>query len=237
MKPIILITGGSSAAANGTPQWSLNRNYAERIEFAGGIPVLALTEKSAEEYAEMADGLLLSGGKDVQPGLYGQELKYDFVLTDEVRDSLEWKILKAFVDKKKPVFGICRGIQVMNAFFGGTLYQDIPNQLGGEHSKGVNHELEIKKESILGRLFGDSLTINSYHHQGLDKLGEGLVATAWSDAGGHKLVEAVEHDKLPAWSVQWHPERMTGENTNPVKCVDSMPMFEYFVNQCKNSMK
>ena len=237
MKPIILITGGSAAAANGTPQWSLNRNYAERIEFAGGIPILALTEKSAEEYAEMADGLLLSGGKDVQPGLYGQELKYDFVLTDEVRDSLEWKILKAFVDKKKPVFGICRGIQVMNAFFGGTLYQDIPNQLGGEHSKGVNHALEIKKESILGTLFGESLIINSYHHQGLDKLGEGLAATAWSDAGGHKLVEAVEHETLPAWAVQWHPERMTGEDTNPMNCVDSMPMFEYFVNQCKSSKK
>ena len=185
----------------------------------------------------MADGLLLSGGKDVQPGLYGQELKYDFVLTDEVRDSLEWKILKAFVDKKKPVFAICRGIQVMNAFFGGTLYQDIPDQLGGEHSKGVNHALEIKKESILGTLFGESLIINSYHHQGLDKLGEGLAATAWSDAGGHKLVEAVEHETLPAWAVQWHPERMTGEDTNPMDCVDSMPMFEYFVNQCKSSKK
>lgn len=233
MKPIILITGGSAAAANGTPQWALNRNYAERIEKAGGIPILALSEEEAEAYAELADGLLLSGGKDVQPHLFGQELMYDFVITDIPRDDLEMKVLKAFVDKKKPVFGICRGVQVVNVFFGGTLFQDIPDQLGGDHSKGVNHMIDIKKDSILGGLFGESLLINSYHHQGLDGLGKGLVATAWSDAGGHSLVEAVEHESLPVWAVQWHPERMTGGDTNPADCVDSMCMFEYFVNQCK----
>lgn len=234
MKPIILISGGSAAAANGTPQWALNRDYAERIEKAGGIPMLALTEGSAEAYAELADGLLLSGGKDVQPKLFGQETMYDFVLTDVPRDDLEWKLMKAFLDKKKPIFGICRGFQVMNVYFGGTLFQDIPDQLGGDHAKGVNHMIEMKKDSILGQLFGESMLINSYHHQGVDKLGEGLIATAWSDANGHKLIEAIQHESLPVWSVQWHPERMSGEKTNPVNCVNAMPIFEYFINQCKN---
>lgn len=233
MKPIILITGGSAAAANGTPQWALNRNYAEMIRRAGGIPILAIDDEVLEEYAEMADGLLLSGGKDVATNLYGQEKKFDNILTDDARDDLEWKLLDVFVKTKKPIFGICRGVQVMNAYFGGTLVQDIPAQMGGEHSKGVNHEIEIKKDSILGELFGESMLINSYHHQGLDEVAEGFVATAWSDAGGHKLVEAIEHESLPYWSVQWHPERMSGPVTNPVDCVDSMPIFEYFVNQCK----
>ncbi|MBQ1188942.1 MAG: gamma-glutamyl-gamma-aminobutyrate hydrolase family protein, partial [Lachnospiraceae bacterium] len=221
------------AAANGTPQWSINRNYAEMIAKAGGIPILAINDDVIAEYAEIADGLLLSGGKDIATNLYGQEQKFDNIFVDEARDIQEWKLLDAFVPTKKPIFGICRGVQVMNAYFGGTLIQDIPGQLGGDHSKGVNHEIEIKKDSILGQLFGESMLINSYHHQGLENIADGFIATAWADAGGNKLVEAIEHESLPYWSVQWHPERMSGPVTNPVDCKDSFPIFEYFVNQCK----
>lgn len=151
------------------------------------------------------------------PALYGEELKYDFVITDPLRDDLEWKLIKAFVDRKKPIFGICRGVQVLNAYFGGTLYQDIPDELGGEHAKGVCHPVTLKKDSILGRLFGESLEINSYHHQALKDLGKDLTAVAWSDANGHSIVEAVEHVSLPIWAVQWHPERMTGPAHQPGK--------------------
>ena len=77
------------------------------------------------------------------------------------------------------------------------------------------------------------MLINSYHHQGLENIADGFIATAWADAGGNKLVEAIEHEFLPYWSVQWHPERMSGPVTNPVDCKDSFPIFEYFVNQCK----
>lgn len=237
MKPVILFSGGTGAAANGTPTWSLNQNYGEAIIRAGGVPLLAVNEECAEEYAELADGLLLSGGKDVATNLYNQEQKYDFILLDEQRDSLEWKLMDAFMKRKKPIFGICRGVQVMNVYFGGTLVQDIPDQLGGEHSGGLCHPLTIKEDSILGKLFGTSMEINSYHHQGLDELGKGLVASAWSDANGHTLVEAVEHESLPVWAVQWHPERMTGAVTNPANCKDSMPLFEYFINQCKTEDK
>ncbi len=233
MKPLILLTGGTGAAANGTPTWALNQNYAENIKRVGGLPILAVNNDCAEEYADLADGLLLSGGKDVATDLYGQEQKYDFVITDPQRDDLEWKLIKAFIDRKKPIFGICRGIQVLNVYFGGTLYQDIPDQLGGNHAKGVCHPVTLKKDSILGGLFGESMEINSYHHQALDALGNGLVATAWSDSNGHTIVEAIEHESLPIWSVQWHPERMTGPVTNPENCVDSLPIFQYFVDQCR----
>ena len=158
MKPLILLTGGTGAAANGTPTWALNQNYAENIRRAGGIPILAVNNDCAEEYADLADGLLLSGGKDVDPKLYGQEKMFDFVITDPQRDDLEYKIIKAFVDRKKPIWGICRGIQILNVYFGGTLTQDIPTQLGGDHSKGVCHPVTIKKDSILGNLYGESTT-------------------------------------------------------------------------------
>ena len=232
MKPLILLTGGTGAAANGTPTWALNQNYAENIRRAGGIPILAVSNDCAEEYADLADGLLLSGGKDVEPKLYGQEKMFDFVITDPQRDDLEYKIIKAFVDRRKPIWGICRGIQILNVYFGGTLTQDIPTQLGGDHSKGVCHQVTFKKDSILGNLYGESMEVNSYHHQALDKLGEGLQAIAWGESNGHTFTEAVQHETLPIWSVQWHPERMTGPVTNPKECADSLPMFEYFVKQC-----
>lgn len=232
MKPLILLTGGTGAAANGTPTWALNQNYAENIRRAGGIPILAVNNDCAEEYADLADGLLLSGGKDVEPKLYGQEKMFDFVITDPQRDDLEYKIIKAFVDRRKPIWGICRGIQILNVYFGGTLTQDIPTQLGGDHSKGVCHQVTLKKDSILGNLYGESMEVNSYHHQALDKLGEGLQAIAWGESNGHTFTEAVQHETLPIWSVQWHPERMTGPVTNPKECADSLPVFEYFVKQC-----
>ena len=233
MKPIILITGGIPVKSDANQIWSLNRDYADAISRAGGVPLLALDENSAGAYAQIADGLLLSGGRDVSPTLYNRETKTNLVITEPKRDSLEWKILDVFAAKQKPIFGICRGIQMMNVYFGGTLYQDIPSELGGNHSNGVNHMLTIKKESVLGGIFGKTMHINSYHHQVIDDLAPGFVATAWSNAGGQTIVEGIEHESLPFWGVQWHPERMTGEVTNPVDCVDSLPMFRYFVNQCR----
>ncbi len=233
MSPIILITAGTIISPTGNEQWALNFSFQKRITEAGGIPMLALNVNCAEAYAEIADGLLLSGGKDINPALYHQETKFDSVVIDPNRDELEWALVKAFMDKKKPIFGICRGIQTINTYFGGTLYQDIPTELGGNHSKGVNHMVTMAPDSLLGKMFGDSMMINSYHHQVIDEVALGFVATAWSDANGHEIIEAIEHETLPVWGVQWHPEKMSGEDTNPVECVDSFPMFQYFVDQCK----
>lgn len=233
MKPLILFSGTTGAAPSGAPLWALNQDYAESIRRAGGLPILAVNEGCAEEYADLADGLLLSGGKDVVTGLYGQEPLYDSVITDPQRDNLEWKLINEFIKRKKPIFGICRGIQVLNVYLGGTLYQDILGQLGDEHPNGSCHPVTIKKDSILGTLYGECLETNSYHHQAIDRLAEGLTATAWTSINGHTVVEAVEHESLPIWAVQWHPERMTGPVTNPKNCADSLPIFEYFVRQCK----
>ena len=105
MKPIILITAGINFSVTGKPQWALNHTYHERITEAGGIPMMALSPLCVEEYAEIADGLLLSGGKDVDPKLYNREVKFDTVVMDPKRDELEWALVKAFVEKGKPIFG------------------------------------------------------------------------------------------------------------------------------------
>ena len=233
MKPVILLSGGTGAAANGTPTWALNQNYADTITRGGGIPLLAVNNDCAEEYADLADALLLSGGKDVATEYYGQKQTCEFSIVDPLRDDLEMKLIKAFVDRKKPIFGICRGVQILNIYFGGTLIQDIPSELGGDHNKGVCHPVELKEDSILGKLFGNSMEVNSYHHQALGELGKGMIATAWADANGHRIVEAIEHETLPIWAVQWHPERMTGAATNPEHCVDSFPIFQHFIGQCR----
>ena len=234
MNPEIVLSGGTSAAANGTPAWSLNQNYADNIRRVGGIPLLAVNNDCAEEYADLADGLLLSGGKDVAPALYGEELKYDFVITDPLRDDLEWKLIKAFVDRKKPIFGICRGVHV-------PAYEKMDNveivaacDIMRPPYERIVHSVALLPGSPLAALLGRAeLGVNSYHHQALKDLGKDLTAVAWSDANGHSIVEAVEHVSLPIWAVQWHPERMTGPVTNPENCVDSLPIFQYFMDQCR----
>lgn len=236
MKPLILITGRTSIAKNGTPQWALNRDYSEMVTRAGGLPIIVANINVINDYVKIADGLLLSGGNDISTHLYGQEKLFNNIFIDKARDNLEWKLLEAFLPTKKPIFGICRGLQILNAYFGGTLYQDIPSQIGGEHSKGVNHDITIKRDSILGNLFGESMLVNSYHHQGIDTLAKGFIPTAWSQAGEQQLIEAFEHESLPIWAVQWHPERMGGSFIrNPKNGINSLPMFEFFINQCKKT--
>ena len=96
------------------------------------------------------------------------------------------------------------------------------------------HSVAILPETPLTAFLDRAeLGVNSYHHQALKDLGKDLTAVAWSDANGHSIVEAVEHVSLPIWAVQWHPERMTGPVTNPENCVDSLPIFQYFMDQCR----
>ena len=208
MKPIILITCGSSTKKNGTKRWILNKNYFEMIAHAGGIPIVVTDQQALTDYVRIADGLILSGGKDVVTERYGQACIFPAVSTDPERDNLEWALLNEFIPTKKPIFGICRGLQVLNVYLGGSLYQDLLSQLGGEHEKGINHKISIKQGSFLNNMFGESMVVNSYHHQGIDSLAPGFIPIAWSNASNHQLVEAFEHESLPILGVQWHPERM-----------------------------
>ena len=176
------------------------------------------------------DGLLLGGGVDVDPARYGEENTACGDL-DTLRDAAEFALLDAFVKAGKPVFGICRGHQLMNVYFGGSLYQHIPDApLHTPTSEGDNaHEVTALSGSILERLYGERFVVNSVHHQGVKKLGQGLVATAFWNG---EFVEAFEHTKYPAFGVQWHPERMCF-SCKREDTVDGTLVLKYFVELCK----
>lgn len=186
----------------------LSRAYGDAISNAGGVPVLS-AEQNAEELAEVCDGLLLSGGDDLDPELFGETKLNASVKLDPARTKSEYALVDAFRRRKKPIFGICRGFQLLNVYYGGNLYQDMTVQTGWFHMvPHLLHEINCSRDSILYGLYGPTVKVNSTHHQGIKELAKGLRATAWSE-NGH-LIEAWEHESEPVFGVQFHPERMTG---------------------------
>jgi putative glutamine amidotransferase len=171
----------------------------------------------AEEMTRGIDGLLLSGGSDLDPDYYGEDALPELDVTIPERDAFEMALLEHALERGIPVFGICRGLQVMNVGLGGTLYQDLPTQLGSgsiAHRQQTpkwqwTHEVEAEGGSNVAEIMGARrLRVNSYHHQGVKKVAEGLVVSARASDG---VVEAVESTDLSeCWlvGVQWHAEAM-----------------------------
>ena len=217
MRPkILLSTGGGNAA-----------NYLAAVEAAGGtgearyLPPPDLS----------CDGLVLVGGDDMDPALFGRENTHSQGI-DRARDEAELALLDAFCGANKPVLAICRGHQVVNVWLGGDLLQDLGRPLVSFHRKEEGDQVHLVRAaegSLLHRLYGEVFPVNSSHHQGLGQLGEGLRVTAWSEGG---VVEAVEHDTLPLISVQFHPERMTGAHARP-DTVDGGAIFQAFLELCR----
>lgn len=176
------------------------------------------------------DGLILCGGGDIHPKYYDEPIDGSEYISLE-RDEIEFALLKAFIEAGKPVFGICRGYQVINVYFGGSMYQDIPEAElhTSDADRKPSHEVTAEPDSILGRLYGTKFRTNSSHHQAVKRLGEGLRATAYWN---HQYVEALEHTSLPIFGVQWHPERMCFSQKRE-DTVDGAALFRHFVQMCK----
>lgn len=227
MRPLILLTTGLGIV-RGMKQRQLFQDYADAVYEAGGQPVLALGMD--DELAERADGLFLTGGVDIEPCRYGMERKEWCGEADLDRDEEELRLFSLFAGKKKPVLGICRGLQLINTALGGTLWQDQETecQVPG-HRDGTVHCVQFEEDGLFGRLFGREILINSYHHQSVRTLGDGLRITA--RAG--KIAEGFEHESLPVWGVQWHPERMTGKMRVTKEGPDMKPLFYHFVKACR----
>ncbi len=189
------------------------RNYSQALAAAGGLPtmVAVLDPQLAEAYAASSDALLLTGGADVDPELFGAAPHPDLGSVDERRDAFEIALYRAFRARGKPVLGICRGHQVINVAEGGTLHQHIPAlpeawQHDQHDLRGTPlHTISLAPGSRLANAFGATkVRANSYHHQAIDVVGAGLIAVAHAGDG---LVEAVE-ERSGSWvlGVQWHPE-------------------------------
>ena len=172
------------------------------------------------------DGLLMPGGVDIEPARYGQETHEKCGKIDLTRDAAEWWMLESFLPTQKPLLGICRGIQMLNVFQGGTLHQHIDGHSDFKSRSTGCHRVSILPGSRLETILSEScLTVNSLHHQAVDALGKDLAVCAVSEDG---IVEAVIHTSHPfCLAFQWHPEHMSRKNKGQQK------IFDTFVNACK----
>lgn len=213
MKPLIGITPNWHVMNEQARHW-LGVLYAKAVETAGGIPVVLpyLEEDHIGELLDGLGGLLLSGGGDIDPSFFGEEPLPGLIDVVEARDRFETAAAVQALGRRMPLLGICRGAQVMNVAFGGTLYQDIPAQLPhmGTHSFAtprwqVTHEVRIAEGSQLAACYrGASASVNSFHHQAIRNPAPGFEAVAWAEDG---LIEGIENPSEPmCLGVQWHPE-------------------------------
>ena len=165
--------------------------------------------ENAKNYLKIVDKIVLTGGADISPHLYGEEPDSKLETTDPIRDHFEFAAIEAALEAKKPILGICRGLQLLNVYFGGTLYQDLSqtkSQIKHRQSPTPQeiptHHVIVEKNSTLGFL-PETYMVNSFHHQVVKDLGQGLRAIAHGTDG---LVEAIENKEKQILAVQWHPE-------------------------------
>lgn len=213
------------AAGIHAPRFSNNQSYAKAVEAAGGVPLLIphVEDPAAlRRIYEVLDGILLPGGLDIHPKFYGQEPHPALDPTDVGLDHIESILLPWALEDDLPVLGICRGEQVLNVLMGGTLIQDIytqyPTSLDHRESfkrkirDYLAHDIAVEQGSRLRELVGeDRVWVNTSHHQAIDKVAPGLVATAWSPDGLVEAVESPDHRFLMA--VQCHPEELWRKHT------------------------
>ncbi len=239
MKPIIGITTFREKREKGEYN-AINFGYAEAIIAAGGIPLFIpiMSEELTMEMLEsdVLDGVIFSGGEDVAPRYYGEDPILQIAGTDTKRDEMEFKLLEEACRRNIPVLGICRGHQLINVAFDGTLYQDIDTQVQsamGHHPKTINrdelfHSVSIKKDSLIHDIFEtEKIYVNSFHHQGVKKLGKGLKATAFSCEGVVEAFEAIDMKDRFILGIQWHPENLI--NRYP----EFLGIFKAFVDRAK----
>lgn len=213
-KPIIALT----------PYFNIEREepymrpaYLKAIRAAGGIPVilpLDLEKEDLQQIVDMSDGFLFTGGPDIHPFYFGEETQAHCGNVCLRRDRMEMILLQLVMKTGKPVFGICRGIQLLNVALGGDIYQDIPSQFPQDfpiaHVQPFDyeipsHKVDVVSGSLLERLTGcETLNVNSMHHQACRRLAPGLAAGGYASGG---LIEAIEKPDYPFFlGVQWHPE-------------------------------
>lgn len=243
-KPIIGISSSlltiDSGSFLGHERLFVGYDYIESIIQAGGVPlVLPVIEEESVivEQIKGVHGLLLSGGYDVSPHLYGEEPNPGLEAVNQKRDFHEMQLIRQAYQAGKPIFGICRGMQLLNVTFGGTLYQDIGSSIPQalQHIQKTyphvaTHQIEVVKDTLLHQLFNQELiSVNSYHHQAIKTLAPTFLVNARSKDG---IIEGIEKmDGGFICAVQWHPEMMFKKSALMFK------LFEGFVQAARNNQE
>lgn len=234
-KPVIALCSSYEKNEN-AERIFLNEDYLRAIRHFGGIPVLIPATAGEEEQAmllNLCDGLVLTGGNDIDPALYGEEVLNDTVEPAPERDAGEYRLCDMALERKLPILGICRGLQMLNVYFGGTLHQDIPSQCPSD----VKHRMEepwhrtehdclVHGASPLFSLLGqETIHVNSHHHQAVKDIAPGLRAMGKCSDG---IVEALwkPGDTL-LWAVQWHPEKIWDIEASSAR------IFRAFIDACE----
>ena len=219
-QPLIGISGSVNTEES---QYFINRDYMRSLTEAGAVPLLLapdMTEEQARQCARALDGLLLAGGNDVSPRCFGQEPVLGLGEVNPLRDQNELRLIELFRKENKPIFGICRGVQILNVALGGTLIQDLPSQHRREDGQPsidhrqtalgayASHRVVVAEGSLLEQILGQQeLWVNSFHHQAVGEVAGQANLSAWAADG---VVEAIELPDAPfVLGVQWHPEKMT----------------------------
>jgi putative glutamine amidotransferase len=231
---------GIPASINELKDSSMLSTYAHAIESSGALPLLlpyVQKRDLIERFSSLCDGFFFTGGVDIEPARYGEEKKDTCEQTSPYRDELEFSLFDAVFATGKPILAICRGAQLINAALGGTLYQDLPTETDTtvahrqtEEKFEFSHDIVIEKNSPLFSLFGKEIIRgNSFHHQAIKTLAEGLALTARAEDG---IIEGFYHTSHPYLrAYQWHPERLFEKDS------DAKLVFTDFINACKGKNK
>ena len=216
MKPKILISRAPESSGY----------YEKAVEKAGGEPLSFHCPDPEMDF----DALILAGGGDMDPVEFQEPNRGSYDI-DIPRDKAELALVNRCVYENKPILGICRGHQVVNIALGGNIYQDMSEEMVAIHGQNEDesakyHPVRLASYTMLGDLYGQEAIVNSTHHQAVRNLGQGLYRTAWDENG---VAEALQHGSLPIWTVQFHPERMTGEHGE----ADGQKIFDFFLEQCR----
>lgn len=207
-----------------TPQ-----GYIEAVQKAGGIPLFLPIGPAefAKTYIQQIDKLILAGGQDIYPKYYGQKV-VDESRHLKSRDQFEVALIDEALRQGKPIFAVCRGMQLLNVYFGGSLYQDIEDLTPVNHMQNPipreepSHDLLMENSSFLYPIYGKKAKVNSFHHQAVKTVGQSLTVTAQCSDG---IVEAIENKKQRILGVQWHPDFAYSQQEK------EQAVFEYVVNQ------
>ncbi|BFT65979.1 gamma-glutamyl-gamma-aminobutyrate hydrolase family protein [Parvimonas parva] len=243
MKPVIGISGSilinKGNAFSGYRRSYVNQDYVEAVLRAGAIPFIIPFNEDLEatrEMVEKVDGIILSGGHDVNPYYYGEDPMLKIGELFPERDVFDMELYKTAIELKKPIFGICRGYQIINVINGGTLYQDLSyaDFVKIKHDQVDNptqatHFVELEEGTFLKNILGEKYKVNSFHHQILKDVAPGFKVVAKSSDGVIESIEKITEDNFVI-GVQWHPEMLSASNEK------SQAIFNAFVKkviECK----